>query len=200
MMNVFIPAYLHLIQFHLHHQLLSLRLLQQHHLYIAFVVVAFSIIIAVTKFEAIIIVKKHVLDFEKFFSLNLILYFLQQNFNLGLPSSSLLRLIIIVLSSTHCHLYFVDFYCHPRPDFKLLFLNFAGFVVKLVLANFKLLANRFHLQLVFHFHRKLEMDTTKDWFRIFASSLQQLQHRTHFKMVYPFYRGSQLLFCFQLPI
>jgi hypothetical protein len=154
MMNVFIPAYLHLIQYHLHHQLQSLRLLQQHHLYIAFVVVAFSIIIAVTKFEAIIIVKKHVLNFEKFFSLNLILYFLQQNFNLGLPSSSLLRLIIIVLSSTHCHLYFVDFYCHPRPDFKLLFLNFAGFVVKLVLANFKLLANKFHLQLVFHFHRK----------------------------------------------
>lgn len=188
--NAFIPAYLHLNQFHLElHQLLQLLLLLL--LYIAFAVVTFSIIIAVTKFKAIIVVKMHVPDFGRFFGLNLILCCFHLNFDWGLVNSSLLYLIIVALSSTHCLLYFIDFYFHLQPDFKLLCLNFAGFVVGQVLINFKLLANRFHLQLAYHFHRKLEMGTTMDLFQIFASSLQLLPHRRHSKMVYPFYRGFQ---------
>ena len=188
--NAFIPAYLHLNQFHLElHQLLQLLLLLL--LYIAFAVVTFSIIIAVTKFKAIVVVKKLVPDFRKSSSLNLICCF-QQNFDWGLISSSLLYWIVIVLSSTHSHLCFMVNFCfHLQLDSKLLFLNFAGFVVGQVLINFKLLANRFHLQLAYHFHRKLEMGTTMDWFQIFASSLQLLPHRRHSKMVYPFYRGFQ---------
>jgi len=158
--------------------------LQQLRLYIAFAVVAFFIIIAVTKFKATVVVKKLAPDFRKFFSLNLVYYFQLQNFNLGPTNSSLLYLIVIVLSSRH-FLYFIGsgFSIIQQLNFKLLFLNFADFVVGQVLINFGLLANRFHLQLAFHFHRKLGMDKTMDSFQRFVSSWPLLQRRKHFKTV-----------------
>jgi hypothetical protein len=129
MMNAFVPACLRLNRF-------QLELHQQLLLYIAFVVIAFSTIIAVVKFKAIIEVGMRVPDSGRFFSLNLILSYRQQNFNWGLVSSSLLCLIIVALSSRRCHLYYFDF-CFLQPNFKQLFLNFASFVVRQVLIDFK---------------------------------------------------------------
>jgi hypothetical protein len=152
MMNAFVQACLRWNQFHLLQLLLQLQL----RLYIASTAVAFSIIIAVTKFEAIVVTKKLFLSFRKFFSLNLI-YCFQQNSDLGLVSSSLLCLIVAVLSSTHfllcCCCFVVGFFVQLLGT-KLLFLSFAGFVVGQVLIDSKLLANRFHLLLVYRFHRK----------------------------------------------
>ena len=182
--NAFDPACLRSNRFHLHflhqHQLL---------LYIAFTVAAFFTIITATKFKAITKVKKLFLSFRKFFDLNPTCCYLQ-NFDYYLTNySSLLRLIIVDLSSTH-FLYFVDS-CFQRLNFMRLFLNFVSFIVKRVLVNFESLANKFHHQLVFHFHRKLGMDITMDLFRIFISSLQLHQHRIQIKMVCPFYRDFQ---------
>ena len=191
--NAFVPACLRWNQFHL-------LVLHQHLLllYTAFTVAAFFTIITAIKFKATTKVKMLFLSFRKFFDLNPACCHLQ-NFDYYLTNySSLLRLIIIDLSSTH-FLYFVDS-CFQQLDFMRFFLNFASSIVKLVLIDFELLANKFHHQLVFHFHRKLGMDITMDLFRISISSLQLHQHHIHFKMVCPFYQGFRLLFCFQLLI
>ena len=81
-----------------------------------------------------------------------------------------------------------------RIDFQHFLIGLLSSIYWQVLINFRLLANKFHHQLVYHYRRILEMGIAMDWFQRFISNFLFFQHHMHFRMDDLIYQDFQLLF------